>query len=57
MISHMWIILKMIQKNLFINEKQTHRFQNQTYGCQGGGINWGNRIDIYTLTKQRIDNS
>ena len=30
MISHMWNLIKMIQKNLFIQQKQTHRFQNQT---------------------------
>ena len=27
---------KMIHKNLFIKQKQTHRFQNQTYGYQKG---------------------
>ena len=27
---------KMIQKNLFIKQKQIHRFQNQTYGYQRG---------------------
>ena len=29
---HLWNLIKMIQKNLFIQQKQTHRFQNQPYG-------------------------
>ena len=28
-ISYMWNQIKIIQKNLFIKQKQTHRFQNQ----------------------------
>ena len=32
MISHIWILIKVIQSNLFIKQKQTHRFQNQLYG-------------------------
>ena len=28
---------KMIQKDLFTNRKRL-RFQNQTYGCQGGNV-------------------
>ena len=31
---------KMIQMNLFMKQKQTHRHREQTCGCQGGGI-WG----------------
>ena len=27
---------KMMQKNLFIKQKQTHRFQNQTFGYHRG---------------------
>ena len=30
--TYMWSLIKMIQKNLFIKQKQTHRFQNQSYG-------------------------
>ena len=30
-ITYMWNLIKMIQKNLFIKQKQTHRFQNQSY--------------------------
>ena len=31
-ITYMWNLIKMIQKTLFIKQKQTHRFQNQSYG-------------------------
>ena len=33
-ITNMWNLIKMIQKNLFTKQKQTQRFQNQTYGYQ-----------------------
>ena len=42
----------MVQINLFIKQKQSHRCRKQTYGYQGGrggGINWENGINIYTL--------
>ena len=29
-IAYMWNLIKMMQKNLFVKQKQTHRFQNQT---------------------------
>ena len=29
-------LIKMIQKNLFRKQKQTHRFQNQSYGYHKG---------------------
>ena len=35
-ISYMWNLIKMIQKNLFTNQKQTHRFRSQIYGYQRG---------------------
>ena len=45
----------MIQINLFIKQKQTHRFLNEMYGHQkencwtvGGGINWEDRTNKYT---------
>ena len=38
-IAYMWNLMKMIQKSLFI--KQTHRFQNQTYGSHKGNHSWG----------------
>ena len=31
-ITYMWNLIKMIQKNLFIRQKQTPGFQNQSYG-------------------------
>ena len=31
-ITYIWILMKMIPKNLFIKQKGTHRFQNQCYG-------------------------
>ena len=30
LITYMWNLIKIIQKNLFIKQKQTHRFQNQS---------------------------
>ena len=39
--------------NLFTKQKQTHKFQQQTYGYQrgnvGGGINQEFGIKVYTL--------
>ena len=40
MISLICGIKKMIQMNLFIKQKQTHRLQKQTYGYQRGK-GWG----------------
>ena len=43
----------MIQMNLLIKQKETHKLRQQTYGCQGEG--WGKEIvrafgmDMYTL--------
>ena len=45
----------MIQNNLFTKQKQTQRFQNQTYGYQRGNYSTKGRIkqkvetDVYTL--------
>ena len=45
----------MIQKNLFIKQKETHRFQNQAYGYQRGNrgdwgeANWEDGINTYIL--------
>ena len=43
----------MVQTNLFTKQKYSHRYREQTYGCQegksGGGLNWEIVIDIYTL--------
>ena len=35
-ITYMWNLKKMIQMNLFIKQKQTHRHRKQTYGYQRG---------------------
>ena len=35
-ITYTWNLTKMIQNNLFINQEQTHRFQNQPHGHQRG---------------------
>ena len=40
-ITYMQNLIKMIQKNLHINQKQTHRFQKQSYGSYGGGKELG----------------
>ena len=53
-IIYMWNLIKMTQKKLFIKqEKKTHRFQNQTYGCNKvkllwGGRNWESGNNTYT---------
>ena len=40
----------MTQNKLFIKEKQTHIFQNQTGNQKGNkGIHWEDRINTYTL--------
>ena len=42
----------MVQMNLCMKQKLSHRCRKQTYGYQGGsrgGINWEIGIDIYTL--------
>ena len=45
------ILKKMIQRNLFTEQKQTHRHRKETYSYQrgkvAGGINW--EFGIYTL--------
>ena len=43
---------KMVQMNLFAEQKQRHRYREQTYGYQGqkgDEINWEIGTDIYTL--------
>ena len=43
---------KIVQMNLFAQQKQSHMCRKQIYGYQqgkGGGINWEIEIDIYTL--------
>ena len=40
-ITNMWNLIKMILKNLFKKQKQTQRFQIQSYGYQKG--NFGGR--------------
>ena len=36
-IAYVWNLIKLIQNNLFIKQKQTHRYQNQSYGYQTVG--------------------
>ena len=40
-ITYMWNLKKMIQMNLFTEQKQTHKHRKQTYGYERGkgGIN------------------
>ena len=43
---------KIVQMNLFTQQKQTHRHREQTHGYQRGrnvGINWEFGINGYTL--------
>ena len=51
--AYIWNLKKLIQMNLFIKQKQTHRHRKQSYGYQrgevGGWINWELGIDIHIL--------
>ena len=38
---------KMMQKTLFIKQKQTHRFQNQTYGYQRENVEDRNKLGAW----------
>ena len=41
---YMWNVKKkMIQMNLFIKQKETHRHTEQTYGYQRGKGSWGTK--------------
>ena len=44
-ITYMWNLIKIIQKNLFIKQKQTHRFQNQAYGYHRWN-HWAGREEL-----------
>ena len=55
-----WYLIKTVQKNVFIKQKQTQRFQNQTYGYQKGnamgrdelgGWEWHVHTIIYKIGK------
>ena len=35
-ITYMWNLKKLIQRNLFTKQKQTHRHRKQAFGCQRG---------------------
>ena len=51
-ITYMWNLKNMIQMNLFIKQKQTHRLREQAYGYQGERVGRRAResgIDMYTL--------
>ena len=49
----------MIQMNLYIKQKETHRHREQTYGYQRGkgrgGINYEYEINRYTLLIHKTD--
>ena len=42
-VTYMWDLIQMTQKNLVIKQKQTHKFQNQSYGYFKWN-RWGERI-------------
>ena len=42
-ITHMWNLIKMIQKNLFIKQKQAQRLQNHICGYQRGNL-WADKL-------------
>ena len=52
-IVYMWNLEKMIQINLFRKQTQSHmqRTNLVTKGGDGVGMNWGFRIDAYTLVR------
>ena len=37
-IPYMWNLKEMIQMNLLINQKETHRLRKRTHGCRRRGI-------------------
>ena len=39
--------LKIIQMNLFIKQKQTHRFQKQTYSYQRGNVVRRDKLGVW----------
>ena len=39
----MWILKKQTTKNL-TKQKQSHRYREQTGGCQGGGGTWEKQV-------------
>ena len=41
------LIFKMIQMNLFTKQKQTHRFQKQTYGYQRGKVEERDKLGVW----------
>ena len=51
--AYMWNLKNMIQMNLFIKQKQTHRLREWIYIYQGGRMGWGIDqelgIDTYIL--------
>ena len=51
-ITHMRNLIKRMQNNLFTKQKQTHRFQHQTYGYPRGNVgeryNWEVGIGTYS---------
>ena len=52
-ITYMWSLIKEIQKDLFIKQKQTQILKSNLWLPKGKlwreGINWENGINIYTL--------
>ena len=41
----------MIQMNLFAEQKQTHRFWKQAYGCQRGKIGGRDKLGVWDSHK------
>ena len=44
---HLYVEYKNIQKNLFIKQKQTHRFQNQIYGYQRRNLGERDKLGVW----------
>ena len=40
-IIYMWSLIRMVQGSLFVEQKQTHRFQKQSRGCLRGNLGGG----------------
>ena len=43
----MWNIFKMIQRNVFTEQKQTHRHRKETYGYQRGKVVGRDKLGIW----------
>ena len=44
---NIWNLIKMLQENLFTKQKQTQRFQSQTYGYHRGNVVGRDKLEVW----------